>query len=99
MTDQPPRVEWQRRLAFVEVAEALGVNTDQIMATMPRHDYVLALYTPHPTDPPRIYAARLQRDGGLLNVVGTPVELPGAWDDIRRRMEEELPRIIERLDD
>lgn len=57
--------EWKKAPDFAEVAEALGINTVDVMAMLP--DQVV-LFTPYPNDEdPVIYSARLFRDrDGIL---------------------------------
>jgi hypothetical protein len=64
-------VEWRRRTAFAEVADALGIPTDQVMAAMPAQGGQpwTVLYTPERSDSPdaEVFAAHLDRDaGGVL---------------------------------
>jgi hypothetical protein len=66
--------EWHSRTAFAEVAEALGVETGDIMATMDN----MVLYTTETlTSDPPIWRASLGRDAdGIL--VASPPELVGS---------------------
>jgi hypothetical protein len=58
---QPMKAEWKGRTAFAEIAEALDVQTDEIMAAMPLGggQGFVVLYTP---EPELIWQARLERD-------------------------------------
>ena len=44
------RSEWAPRTAFAEVAEALGVATDEVMAAVRRGDRVFVLYSTDTSD-------------------------------------------------
>jgi hypothetical protein len=57
-------VRWTSRHRFAEVAEALGVRTDQVMATGPRG---VVLFTLEDVDDPMVCSALLLRrsDGAL----------------------------------
>lgn len=67
MSDERPRVEWTKRASFAQVAEALGVDTDHIMAVQNE----LVLYTPKldAGADSQVWAAELERDdAGVLRV-------------------------------
>lgn len=54
------KTEWHNAPDFAEVAEALNVNTIDVMAMLPDQ---IVLYTPHPNDDdPQIFKAKLGRD-------------------------------------
>lgn len=97
---QEVETRWAIAPQFAEVAEALNVRTDQIMAmgtnlpgVPPERGTFHVLYTPVSGEPVRVYAATLKRDADhVLVLFGQPIELPGYWEALTRRLEEELPR-------
>jgi hypothetical protein len=68
-------VEWHGRADFAEVAEALAIDTDAVMAmtVVGDDDGRLVLYTPEHAPDPRdslVHRALLERDArGVLHVV------------------------------
>jgi hypothetical protein len=101
MSGPEHEAHWKRAPDFAEIAEALHVPTTAIMAAMnPESGTVTVLYTPDVVnEPERIYSVTLSRDAyGVLGLASVPVERVGMWEEIMRRMDEELPgRIEERL--
>lgn len=81
MTDEF-HTRWAKGHEFAEVAEALHVRTDQIMAMLPGS---IVLYTPG--DDEEIWSATLKRteDGTLRPVRREPQ--PGMWDKIKQQVE------------
>ena len=78
------RTRWAHGPDFAEVAEALGVRTDQVMAMLPRDGIVTVMFTPK--DHGRIWAASLERDrGGILQAVNVH-ETDLTFEDITRMM-------------
>lgn len=67
-----PQAEWVSRHRFAEVAEALHVTTDQIVAAIAQDDRgvtVLFSADPDPTPTTKLSSARLERsDDDLLSV-------------------------------
>ena len=62
------KTEWHNAPDFAEVAEALGVNTVDVLAVM--GDQVV-LFTPAPEDAdPMIFRSQLGRDGDGILVAG-----------------------------
>ena len=62
-------VQWKHGPDFAEIAEALGINTSDIMAAMPKEDGILALYTTETEKLERAttWFAQLHRgDNGIL---------------------------------
>ena len=86
------RAEWHSREHFAEIAETLGVNTDGILAAWGDDDGSYGvLYGPYPSEPTRIFQAELHRDpDGLLYRVAAPLEVPGLWEHIVKRIGENL---------
>lgn len=63
-----PHVRWGRAPDFAEVAEALGVNTVDVMAYM---DSGAVLFTPNPEDEdPMVFMALISRDADGIAVAG-----------------------------
>lgn len=71
-----PNAEWRGRAAFAEVAEALSLRTDQVMAAMQADGLWTVLWSDHledgaDVDTP-VTATRLQRDdAGVLHIIST----------------------------
>jgi hypothetical protein len=102
MPEEPPAVEWHNAPDFAEIAEALAVETQAIMAALnPTGGKILVLYSRYPQEPERIFAVTLLRgQDGILFAGTEPTEQVGMWEEIQKRMEEELPPLIEkRLDE
>lgn len=81
--------EWHNAPEFAEVAEALGVNTVDVMALLPDR---VVLYTPDPEDPdPMIWAAHLGRDADGILIAARRRELKptsqfhAAMEELMRR--------------
>lgn len=71
MSDEAFRAEWRRAPDFAEVAEALGVQTVDVLALLPGR---LVLYTPDPDDPdPLVFKATLGRDADDI-LIASPGE-------------------------
>ena len=69
------KVKWQSRTFFAEVAEALKIPTDQILAAWRKEDDgpVFVLYSTDAIVPdPLIYEATLGSEDGVLVPVGEP---------------------------
>lgn len=89
-----PRAEWRGAPDFAEVAEALNVPTDHIMAVMREQATYVVLYTPslEGYEPP-VYRVGLRRDrDGILRPADLAHELPSFYTRMRalieaRRME------------
>jgi hypothetical protein len=76
------RAEWRGRSAFAEVAEALGVRSDQVMAVTELRGQVVALFT-YDDDETLIFATTLKRGvDDVLIVASTPEPRPGLWEQI-----------------
>lgn len=68
--------EWKSGPAFAEVAEALGINTNQVLLATVDHGIMIVLYTPDVDGRPPLWRAEMQRDAdGLIVVMGDPVEI------------------------
>lgn len=88
--------EWHNSPDFAEAAEALGINTIDVMAMLPDE---IVLFTPYPReDDPRIFKARLGRDAdGILRA--------GPWHYVTRtsefqdRIEDLIRKAMEERDD
>lgn len=91
------RAEWTGRTEpiFVEVAEALAIPTDLIMAAAVHEGRITAMYT-RPDDErdlPAVYALHFDRDVfGVLQAIGEPFEVPGMLEEVRRNVEGKLRR-------
>ena len=106
MSDAPEfDTRWAKAPEFAEVAEALKIPTDHIVAMLPQKQQseFTVLYTPelpenltHESNPD-VYAVVLKRDrSGILRAATDPVLRPGYWEGVRRRIEEERLNDIER---
>jgi len=82
MNDQP-RVEWVGRVDVAEVAEALGVASDMVMAV---HSDGVVLWTDAVGDDDDIWAATLGRDADGIIVVG-PRRSTGTLAEFKARMD------------
>jgi hypothetical protein len=96
------KAEWHPAADFAEYAEALGIETKQIMAARPGKP-VAVIYSPDleddldPETP--IYCAYFTRDQDrILRVVGEPYMLSFTWADMQREIEERMAE-LERDDD
>jgi len=82
-----PRAEWHNRSDFAEVAEALGVPTDEIAGLMAREGRVTVLFGLD-----EIQAATLERNGeGVFEEVGERMVV-GSWDEWKRNLDEHMRR-------
>jgi hypothetical protein len=95
-----PRAEWSKAPDFAEVAEALKLPTDHIMATLREGATYVALYTPtlyddvldRPLEEPPVYRVGLRRDrDGILRLASIPHELPSFYTRLRALVESRLP--------
>lgn len=72
------RAEWKGRTFFAEVAEALAVDTDQVLAAWQTGDNdrtVHVLYSTSPDADPMVYEGELyRREDGVLLAIGSPKE-------------------------
>jgi len=84
------RAEWRGRADFHEVAEAVGVPTNAIVAAGAFGKDVLVLYGKTASaDWPPVFRVLLRRDeGGILQPVGEPEGVPHFWREFRRRLGE-----------
>lgn len=88
------RVEWKGKTAFAEVAEALGVETRDIMAAMVRGTGYFATWTTGTSDDlddpsMRIWSAFVERgEDGVLFVSSVPRESPEALTKLRAALGE-----------
>lgn len=90
--DTPPRVVWADRtgLTMHDVAEALGIDSDLVMAVHEQGERKLsAFYTPrYDQGDKTIWLALLRRNrDGTLRVVSRERK-PGMWEQIRRGLGE-----------
>ena len=83
--------EWKKAHAFAEIAETLGVRTDQILAAIVNPGMpAFAAYTTD-ADETLLFTQLLARDAdGILVRLGEPTARPGAWEEIARQIEEGL---------
>lgn len=82
------KAEWKGRTFFAEVAEALGCETDQVLAAWRRDDHgvVCALYSVDREADPTIYERDLDRDAdGVFVAMGEPKE-SGRFSEIVGKM-------------
>lgn len=72
------RYEWRKSSDFAEYAEALKINTSQIMAaSVADQSHIVILYTPDLEGRPPVWQAALGRDAdGILVVKGEPTINP-----------------------
>lgn len=91
------RVEWHNAPDFAEVAEALRIPTDLVMAVRnPNGRDVLALFTVEHGST-LIYSTTLRRGvDGVLFEASPRRAHPGMWEQIVEKMDAELPGMIER---
>ncbi len=86
-----PDAKWASAHQLAEVAEALAIPTDLVMASRTDSSGITTVMFSRPEDIERIFTVLLRRDGAsILRRHSVPVELPGGWEAIRRRIEEEL---------
>lgn len=84
-------VQWRRNPDFAEVAEALKLRTDQILAAMVLEETIPVLYIPSDDNPEEVWLATLKRDEqGILAVSGEPTQVFGAMEEIRQGVEKRL---------
>lgn len=92
MSDDEPRNKWVRAPHFAEVAEALGLNTDQVLAATLRDARWFVMFTPRRDGCGDVWMAVLERrDDGILRVrrrrrTGQTVE--GLADELKRHLDE-----------
>jgi len=96
------KAEWHKAPAFAEVAEALGINTSQIMAAAnPASNLVVVVYTEEMADDisyeearqANVYTVALRRGSdGILFVASQPLVAPVAemLDDLERHMRDKF---------
>lgn len=93
-----PESQWASGPAFAEVAEVLGVRTDQIMAAGNFEGRFLVLYTPTTefdqkvdadSDIPVFRAIMERDDERILRLLGEPQEVPGMWRELVAQLEEQ----------
>jgi len=71
------KTQWARGPDFAEVAEALGINTSQVILATLSQKQIIVIYTPDPDGHPPMWRAELGRDADdVLVVMGAPQELP-----------------------
>lgn len=93
------RQEWRPGVDFAEFAEALGINTDQIMAaTKLDGEHATVLFTAEPDehgfDPDEpIYAASLARDADGILVVTSRQLTSMTWGPLRQAIEERMDEV------
>lgn len=93
MSDEPLppiiRQRWADRTEFAEVAEALGVPTNQIMASMEYEGLVSTMFTKTGDcdESTPIYGACLVRGADAVLHVAAEPEVHGTWGDILAIME------------
>jgi len=93
------RQEWRPGVDFAEFAEALGINTDQIMAASNVNDeHVAVLFAAttddHGCDPDEpIYAASLARDADGILVVTSRQLTSMTWGPLRQAIEERMDEV------
>lgn len=91
------RTEWRGRVFFHDVAEAIGIPSDLVLALRGGKDGTLfALYTTE-ADETLIRSVLLRYDrDGILRVATVPREHPGLWEEIKRgadaRIRDELEK-------
>lgn len=83
--DEPTRAEWRDRHHFAEFAEALGVDTDHVIAvrSVPKRTglFVVMLSPDLVKAPKKVEAAYLQRDAvGILRESGRRRDVPDFWE-------------------
>ena len=96
MTEQAPDVRWASGPQFAEVAEALRVDTHQIIGVMAKDgDFHMVLYTPQPCSDwlpgmpsPEVFRAILRRgEDGILYEPTAAIPMPGYWDQVLEQIE------------
>jgi hypothetical protein len=79
--------QWRGRSDFAEIAEALGVRSDQVMAAEVGGELTLVLYT-QDEEPTLVWAAVLRRGvDDVLFITAPPQPRPGLWESIVEQME------------
>lgn len=98
MSELEIEARWASGPDFQEAAEALGIRTNQIIGGTFQGHRGLVLYSPFMEEDPdlederqtTVYKAQLRRDSDdILVLDGEPVEIPGMWEDLKKRMEAE----------
>lgn len=88
------RVEWQSRTAFAEVAEAIGVETGDVMAAMVRGTGYFAIWTTGTSDDIddpsiQVWSASVERgEDDVLFVSSVPRESPDGLAKLRAGLTE-----------
>lgn len=83
-------VEFHGRADFAEVAEAVGVSTDLVLAMNVDAAGVVTVLYSQPDDVERVFGVLLLRDDdGVLVALHPPRELVGLMDEMRARLEGE----------
>ena len=92
--------EWKGRVAFAELAEAIGCDSDEIMGAQPRRDGQLwtVIYTVNTdTLDPTVWGAQLERDGdGILRMINQ--HGLGSWNQMAAEIEAEIRRRLPEQD-
>ena len=65
------RAEWHDRVDFAEVAEALGIETEDIMAMLPEQIVIFTTDT-HDDEKSKLWASKLGRDADGILIAATP---------------------------
>ena len=89
-------IQWGRGPLFAEAAEALQLNTGQIMA-MVEHGTLHVFFSNESDfgedDDNRIFLATLLRDeDGILRPTGPPVEQTGMFEEMREGLREHMEK-------
>lgn len=89
------KAEWKGRVAFAEVAEAIGCETGDVLAMSPTNQIVMWT-TETESDDPRLWAAGLRRDErGILRLATDPREIGGGLRELLDGLDEALARLDE----
>lgn len=86
------RAEWRKAPDFAEVAEALKVNTSQIVAAMALSEkHVMVIFTPDEDDHQNVFVVGTTRDDdGILRQASEPDEMPDFWEQMKNRIENQI---------
>ena len=89
-TDLRLTTKWAKSADFAEIAEALKINTDQVVGIAEKDGLVTAIYSRAGDEQnwPPVFSVALKRDlDGVLFVASEVHEIEGFWDDLKASLE------------
>jgi len=84
------RSEWKSGAWFAECAEALSINTDQVLAMFPKDDFMFVWYTAPESTSEDVYMAVFTRDEDNILVIEDVKPQPGFLAKMKQEVEEKL---------